>query len=357
MSASSIPGLDLAEAYYREVVLPIIQGVVGSRPYAAALIGTGSEVLGLDTRRSRDHAWGPRVFILLAREDVVDLGDSLDQALDDQLPDSFQGYPTRFSHPRSPEPAGHCVEMSDVARVGTRLLGFDPTSPATQLDWLSTSWQRLREFTAGRVFHDSLGELTAARDCLAWYPADLWAYVLACQWRRIAQEEPFVGRCLELGDSMGARLLINRLSRDLIHLTMLMSRQYPPYSKWLGTAWAGVDAPDLHRGIDAALGSPDPLEGERHLRDAYVAAMRMHNRLGISASVDPGLQQFHDRPYFVSGGDRVAEALRASIGEPALRDRPLTGCIDQFVDNTDVLSHPGLSRELMARDPLASADP
>lgn len=355
MSAPSISGLDLAEAYHREVVLPIIQGVVGSRPYAAALIGTGSEVLGLDTARSRDHAWGPRLFILLAREDVVDLGHSLDQTLDDQLPPSFQGFPTRFSHPHAPDPAGHCVEVSDVARMGTTVLGFNPTGPATQLDWLSTSWQRLREFTAGRVFHDSLGELTAARDSLTWYPADLWAYVLACQWRRIAQEEPFLGRCLELGDSVGARLLIDRLSRDLIHLGMLMARLYPPYSKWLGTAWAGIDAPDLHRGIDAAMGATDPLKGELHLRDAYVAALRMHNRLRISASVDAALQQFHDRPYFVSGGDRVADVLREAIGAPALRSRPLTGCIDQFVDSTDVLSHPGVSRELMARHPLASA--
>jgi hypothetical protein len=348
-------GLDLAEAYYREVVLPIIHGVVGSRPYAAALIGTGSEVLGLDTARSRDHAWGPRLFILLRTEDVDYLGHSLDQALDDQLPDSFQGFPTRFSHPCAPDPAGHCVEVSDVAAIGTRVLGFNPTRPATQLDWLSTSWQRLREFTAGRVFHDGLGELTAARHSLAWYPADIWAYVLACQWRRIAQEEPFVGRCLELGDSAGARLLIDRLSRDLIHLGMLMDRQYPPYSKWLGTAWASVDAPDLHHGIDAALGTAEPVEAERHLRDAYVATLHMHNRLGISASVDPGLQQFHDRPYFVSGGDRIADVLREAIGDRALRNRPLTGCIDQFVDSTDVLSDPGLARELMARDPLASA--
>ena len=276
MSAPS-SGLDLAEAYYREVVLPIIHGVLGSRPHAAALIGTGSEVLGFDTARSRDHAWGPRLLNLVESQDVDDLGQSLDK-----LPDSFQGYPTRFSHPRSPDPASHCVEVSDVARVGTTVLGFDPTKRATHVDWLSTSWQRLREFTAGRVFHDSLGELTAARERFAWYPSDLWAYVLACQWRRISQEDPFVGRCLELGDWAGARLLLNRLSRDLIHLGMLMSRQYPPYSKWLGTAWAGIDAPDLHRGIDAAVGATDPLDGERHLRNAYVAAVRMHNALGIT---------------------------------------------------------------------------
>jgi hypothetical protein len=351
MSARSVSGLDLADAFYRQVVLPITRDVLASRPYAAAVIGSGSEVLGFDTARSTDHAWGPRLCILLRSDDVVAIGPRLDQTLTDQLPDSFQGFPTRFSHPRAPDPAGHCVELSDVAALGSTVLGFDPREPVTQFDWLSTSWQRLREFTAGRVLHDTVGELTAARSRLAWYPADTWAYVLACQWGRIAQEEPFVGRCLELGDSVGARLLIDRLSRDLIHLAMLMDRQYPPYSKWLGTAWAGVDAPDLHRGIDAAVGIADPFEAEHHLRDSYVAALRMHNALGITAAVDPALRQFHDRPYVIIDADRVAAALHATITDPALRSRPLTGCVDQFVDNTDVLSHPARCRGLLAHEP------
>jgi Domain of unknown function (DUF4037) len=350
MSARSLSGLDLAEDYYRQVVQPITEEVVQGRPYAAALIGPGSEVQGFDTARSTDHAWGPRVMILLLSQDVPRVGQSLDQALSVVLPDSFRGYPTRFSHPRAPDPASHCVEVTDLTRLGATVLGFDPRSQVTQFDWLSTSWQRLREFTAGRVFHDAAGELTTARKRLAWYPPDLWAYVLACQWRRIAQEEPFVGRCLELGDHVGARLLADRLSRDLIHLAMLMDRQYPPYSKWLGAAWHRVSAPDLRRRVDAAVEDDDPFEAEGHLRDAYVAALRMHNSLGLTALLDPTLRQFHDRPYFISDGERVSAALRETITDAALRTRPLVGCIDQFVDSTDVLSHPDRCRDLLARD-------
>jgi hypothetical protein len=350
MPAPSVSGLDLAEDYFHQVVRPITEDVVQGRPYAAALIGPGSEVQGFDTARSTDHAWGPRVMILVLSRDMPRLGQSLDQALGDGLPHSFRGYPTRFSHPRAPDPAGHCVEVTDVASLGATVLGFDPGSRVTQFDWLSTSWQRLREFTSGRVFHDASGELSTARERLAWYPPDMWAYVLACQWRRIAQEEPFVGRCLEVGDRVGARLVTARLSRDLIHLAMLMDRQYPPYSKWLGTAWSGVTAPDLRRGVDAVLDAADPSEAEGQLGDAYVAALRMHNTLGITAPLDPTLRQFHDRPYVISDADRVAAALRETITDSALRSRPLTGCIDQFVDSTDVLSHPGRCRDLLAFD-------
>jgi hypothetical protein len=155
---------------------------------------------------------------------------------------------------------------------------------------------------------------------------------------------------------VGARLLADQLCRDLIHLAMLMDRQYPPYSKWLGTAWNGVTAPDLRRGVDAAVETADPFEAEGHLRDAYIAALRMHNTLGITAPVDPALRQFHDRPYLISDADRVAAALRETITDSALRSRPLVGCVDQFVDSTDVLSHPSRCRDLMA-GLVASATP
>ena len=45
------------------------------------------------------------------------------------------------------------------------------------------------------MFHDGAGELTRTRARLAWYPRDVWLYLLACQWQRIGQEEAFPGRC------------------------------------------------------------------------------------------------------------------------------------------------------------------
>ena len=46
----------------------------------------------------------------------------------------------------------------------------------------------------------------------------------------------------------------------------------------------------------------------------------------------------------VVGGARFAAALVAGIADPGLRDRPLTGAVDQWVDSTDVLSHVGRAR-------------
>ena len=67
---------------------------------------------------------------------------------------------------------------------------------------------------------------------------DLWLHLMACQWQRIGQEEAFPGRCAEAGDDVGSAIVTARLARDLMRLALLLNRRYPPYSKWLGTAFA-----------------------------------------------------------------------------------------------------------------------
>jgi hypothetical protein len=50
-----IPGLRLSEAFYREAVTPILAREFPGLVQFAARIGTGSDVLGVDTVRSTDH--------------------------------------------------------------------------------------------------------------------------------------------------------------------------------------------------------------------------------------------------------------------------------------------------------------
>src|SRR4029450_2280481 len=52
-----VPGVELSRAFYEEVVAPLLAG----EQHAAALLGTGSDVLGYDTVRSTHHGWGPRL--------------------------------------------------------------------------------------------------------------------------------------------------------------------------------------------------------------------------------------------------------------------------------------------------------
>ena len=45
-----VPGLTVARAFYEEVVAPLLVGT----EHSAALLGTGSDVLGFDTERTSD---------------------------------------------------------------------------------------------------------------------------------------------------------------------------------------------------------------------------------------------------------------------------------------------------------------
>ena len=155
-------------------------------------------------------------------------------------------------------------------------------------DWLRTPAQALLEIAGGTVFHDGLGELVPVRNALAWYPDDVWRYVLACQWTRISQEEAFVGRCGEVGDELGSAVVAARIARDLMRLCLLMARRYPPYSKWLGTAFSRLPAAAaLTPELRAALAATDGQQREAHLCAAYEIVGALHNGAGLTEWIDP----------------------------------------------------------------------
>ena len=231
MEPAFIPGLQLAREFYATVVRPLVEEQLPPMRYAAALLGPGSEVAGFDTQRSTDHDWGPRLQVFLRDGDADRHAAAITAMLASRLPPSFRGYPIAFLVTRDPgSPARHRVDVAGLGAWLTGQLGFDPRRGVTLLDWLATPAQRLAEITGGVVFHDGLRELTRAQARVAWYPRDVWLYLLACQWQRIGQEEAFPGRCAEAGDDLGSVIVTARLARDLMRLCLLMHRCYPPYS-------------------------------------------------------------------------------------------------------------------------------
>jgi hypothetical protein len=130
-----------------------------------------------------------------------------------------------------------------------------------------------------------------------------------------------------------------------MRLCLLMNRRYPPYSKWLGSAFARLPAIDaLRADLITTLAASDWPTRERHLAAAYRAVADRHNQLGVTAPLDTSTRLYYDRPYQVLDAGRFVTALRAAITAQDLRDRPLTGAVDQFVDNTDALGDLTLTR-------------
>jgi uncharacterized protein DUF4037 len=351
MPPGFVPGRDLAGGYFTGVVRPLLDAACPRLRYAAALLGWGSDVLGYDTIRSTDHNWGPRLLVLL--DDAGPGGGAtgeqaagISAMLAERLPAEFRGHPTVFADVTRPGTTPrHWVEVTGLRGWLTGQLGFDPTGPVTTADWLATPTQRLAEVTAGAVFHDGPGDLGRARDRLAWYPRDVWLHVLACQWGRIGQEEAFPGRCAEVGDELGSAVVTARLARDLMRLCLLMRRRYPPYSKWLGTAFARLpEAAALVPLLTGAVTAAGWDARERQLSQAYEAVAALHNALRLTEPIDPGTRPYFDRPFQVIDAGRFAGALRQAIGDPLVRRLPAAGAVDQFIDSTDALGDTRLLR-------------
>jgi hypothetical protein len=88
---SFIPGLQLCERFYWEAVRPILDAEFPSLPHAAALLGSGSEVLGYDDAMSTDHHYGPRVLLFL-HDEWRSSAQAIHHALATQLPYHFLGF-------------------------------------------------------------------------------------------------------------------------------------------------------------------------------------------------------------------------------------------------------------------------
>lgn len=359
MGASKfISGLDLNERFFFEIVQPILHHDYPQLRYAAARIGSGSEVLGFDTPMSADHDWGPHFQLFLTQDDWERVGEAIGEALRHKLPTSFLGHSTHYAKPSADEsflmtekssgPVNHRIHITTVRKFCWDYMAYDSNHPPTVTDWLTISQQILLGMTAGRVFVDNVGDLTAVRQTLSYFPDDVWYYLLACQWGRLGEETPFVGRTGDVGDELGSRLLASRLVHDIMQLCFLMERQYVPYPKWFGSGFQRLAcAKEMTPHLTAVLQTNDWRSREAALCVVYEQVGHLHNALGITEPLDTSVQWFHDRPFRVPRSDAFAAAIHKKIQDEAVRAiKTGIGSIDQFSHSTNLRSYPHIRQPL-----------
>jgi hypothetical protein len=355
-SVPFIPGLELNRRYYEEAVAPIINKILPELNYTAALIGYGSDVLGMDTPMSRDHMWGPRLSIFLPEDDFAETSGQINHVLRNHLPVSFCGYPTHFTQPDNngvrqlkvveKGPVDHLITFQTIDDFLLADLGITGGKKILIEDWLTFPQQKLLAVTGGQAYFDGLN-IKQVQDRLAYYPDDIWKYLMACQWMRISQEEPFVGRTGLVGDDLGSRIIASRLVQDVMQLGYLQERNYAPYSKWFGSGFNRLKiAKKVLPYLQKVLFSETWQEREQNLGLAYLEMANNHNQLGVCAVINPTLSNFHDRPFQVIHAEMFANSLQASIADRKIRDLALYGAVNQFCTTTDILESPEAVRRL-----------
>ena len=301
---------------------------------------------------------GAALQLFLPEKDFDKNREQVDLALRERLPPSFRGWPTSFGPPdeegvrllqqRENGPVDHLIEIVTLRGYLSNYLGIDPFLELSPQDWLVLEEHRLRAVTGGRVFYDGLGALVPLRQKLSFYPHDLWLYLMAAEWMKIDQEEPFVGRTGDVGDDLGSRIIAARLAQALMRLAFLQERQYPPYSKWLGTAFLRLEcAAELAPHLKSALTAATWIERQEGIFRSAAWLAERHNRLGITPPLDTSIRHFHGRPYLVLASGRFAGSLMDAVQDERIRALPsYAGSLNQFIISVNVLDSPELCNKL-----------
>ena len=147
---------------------------------------------------SSDHHWGPRAMIFLEQKDYEQHRKTIIDCLSEKLPRQFRGYPTGFTQPdlndhgtqlldfSTEGPINHRVEVLTLEGFFLNYLGFNISQDIQPADWLTFPEQKLATVIAGRVFHDEIG-LENIRRRFAYYPHDVWLYLLASGWAALSR--------------------------------------------------------------------------------------------------------------------------------------------------------------------------
>jgi hypothetical protein len=219
-------------------------------------------------------------------------------------------------------------------------LNFDIRSEIEPADWLTFPEQKLRTIVSGAVYWDEVG-LQSARESFQYYPRDIWLYLLVAGWSRIGEEQHLMGRAGSAGDEIGSALIAARLVRDLMRLCFLMEKQYAPYPKWFGTAFAQLrDIKDLVSILQKVLVAAEWGERQKYLAMAYEIIVARHNRLGITEPVEEKVSYFFNRPFLVIDEERIVQGIKEQIVDSSVKQlaaKSPIGSIDQFSDSTALL--------------------
>jgi hypothetical protein len=249
------------------------------------------------------------------------------------------------------------IDVTSVSAFAEQKLGFDPRGAASVVDWLSLTGQAALEVVSGAVFEDQTGELTGLRDALTWYPDDIWRYVVAGDWQRLDQELPLMGRAGDRGDELGSRIIAARLVDIAVHLGFMLSRAWPPYSKWRGSSFGRLTgcaavAADLGRTLDARHWD----DRQAALSDALAGLARLQQTSELPVP-QPAVEPFWDRPY-VHLNRSLVPALLETLDSREVRALPAgVGSVEQQTDNVDILTKPirrhALSTSVHAHPPCS----
>ncbi len=294
-----IPSLELSRMLYEEEIVPIMAERFPDLKCAAATLGMCSEVLGTDDEVSRDHEWGPRLTVFLSEQDHARYATEVMGVYRELLPAQFKRLNMMWRKPGvdihdTREAALYHVSVGTVSRT-LDFYGGIRTLPLKDLDWLRISEQHLLEFTSGVVYRDDIGELTRARELLAYYPDNVARFLLMCEWQTVNSDWWPIGRIGARGDRLGLRLQAAKAAQHLMRIAFMVCRKYCPYKKWFGTLFKALPVADALESVTLDLLQEDDWQKvEEKICEAASILLGQQNKLGITPAITVKAEKMDD---------------------------------------------------------------
>jgi hypothetical protein len=340
-----IPGLELNESFYREVVQPLFLKHFPNLKYAAGLVGQGSDVIGFDSEKSIDHNWGPHLHIFLSEPDFVEYKHKIDEVLSTELPYTYKGFSTNFvegdkyrrSIPKIKKSGkiNHLFAFWTPQSFFMYYLGFDINKKPSYRNWLLFPQQALIEVTTGKLFHDDLNLIDLRRSFL-YYPDDIWKYMISVQWGKIRDLIQFQARSGEEGDELGSQVSTAQTVHTIMFMCFLLERKYVPYDKWLGTAFSAwlQSGKKLKPVLLKILKERSWINRQKLLADVYQELGTMTNRLKITSHISTRIIDYFGRGYPIIDAWDFEQKINDAIENEQLRTMKFPmGNVDQFINH------------------------
>ena len=338
-------GLAINKRFYFQVVKPLLEKKYSQLKYACGLIGSGSEVLGVDDLTSRDHNWGLRLIIFIEEKDIdkkIEISDYLSEA----LPREFENIHVNWSDPsvedgsRTPVPTkgkiNHNITFYTVQEYIKMHFKREQIDSLTVEEWLVVSEQKLLEFVSGEIFYDGIGAITSLREKLQYYPPTVKILNLIGEWNAISSEIAFVGRTRMLYDEIGSHIIACRIINHLMKISFILENKYIPYAKWIGFKFYYLtSARELQPLFQQIISANGWEERENGLVECYLYLSQEMQRLGL-ISTQINEKFYYSRPQKVININDIILDLRKKIGPEIAKKYPW-GSINQIIPLSDTI--------------------
>jgi hypothetical protein len=305
-------GIQISKAFWREQVKESLRSTFPEAfdGFAVGLCGHGSECLGFDDELSRDHDWGPGMFVFLRPEDFNRIGPQVHKVLV-SLPDTYEGY--RVHKPR---------KLSRGSRAGVftfeewlrRKCGIT-SDFSNVLDWLVVEDFVMRRATNGEIWHDPSDVVTGRRIQLSYYPEDVWRKKLAVCCHMLQAHGPYnTARALQRNDELTAGMSAHLFLKRAMQMCHLLNKEYAPYFKWVFRSVLRQDwSPEFIHDL-SVLGSDQGIETKLNSIDRIVHVFR--SRLNSMIPEIAACTQTGPMNRFID----IARVINSTIEDEALRE-------------------------------------